>query len=111
MAVLETLVEGQTEQIVEQLFSTVAGVKSAVSLTGIDSLHLIIHDSLDNEVTLTGDYGIKDAATGKVYVNFADGDLDAAVAPLQIHWKVIDGTGKVSFFPAGARAKWEVYKA
>lgn len=106
---IETLVEGQTEEIVQQLQTEVAGVVSNVNLTGC-TLALIIHDTLGNLVTLDGSkYGIRDVTTGKVFVKGDVAQFKVTSAPYKVHWEVTDSSGVISFFPKGAYQLWDVF--
>lgn len=106
---IESLVEGQTEEIVQQLRTEVGGVISNVNLT-LCALTLIIHDTLGNLVILDATkYGVRDATTGKVFVKGNVAVFKSANAPYRVHWEVIDGAGNVSFFPKGAYQLWDVY--
>lgn len=104
---LEDLVEGWTEEIVEQLQN------NGVPLTGTDSftddqIELELFDLLGNQITLTGTTGWKDATQAKVYFRPAATDLLARYSPISMRWKLTDDANQVSFFPRKEADTWTV---
>lgn len=104
----EYLVEGWTERIVEQLTSDGA----VQDLTGL-TVALQLYDNTDTAVSYAGSSGTVSAASGTVFFDPAAGDLVASKSPYRVRWKVVDGAGKVAYWPAGqndAPVKWNVDK-
>lgn len=60
-----------------------------------------------NQITNTGQVSYKPAAAD---FTFAAG-LYGNVQTYKIHWKVVDGSGNVIYFPSGAPDEIEVYRA
>jgi hypothetical protein len=101
----ENLVEGWTERIRQ----TLLGDNAAVNLTGL-TVSLQLYDRNDRLTTPSGAAGIDTAAAGIAYFDPAGGDLLARLSPYRIRWKVVDGSGKITYFPNDSPDLWIVRK-
>lgn len=97
------MVEGWTERVKYTL--TADGV--AVNLTGM-TVTLLLYDKDKIPFAYGGSSGIVTAASGIVYFDPLASDLLDANAPYYARWKVVDGAGKVSFFPNSFAERWTV---
>lgn len=98
------IVEGWTGNVDAQLKAD--GL--AVDLTGM-TLALILRDEDGTVVTTTG-VTVSSSTSGKVtYAPGSSNDLKSSKSPYSAHWKVVDGTGKIVFFPSGKADVWVVH--
>lgn len=97
------LVEGWTDPI--DCIIKADGV--ALSLTGI-TVAIVASDKNGSSVTMPGTVSVTDAAAGKVrYAPSAATDLLNSRSPMNIRWRLTDGSGKIRFVPnAPNRDKW-----
>lgn len=98
------LVEGQTGPVDKQL--KVDGV--ALDLTDY-TVTLVLKNRLSTTIDTAGKVSTFDAPNGKVRFNPAAADLVAANSPYAAHWKVVDGVGKIHFFPSGDPEEWTIH--
>lgn len=106
----EYFVEGWTERIVETLTSD----GSAQNLTGL-TISLLLYDNTDTLIAefVSPKVGSVTPTAGTVFFDPAAGDLLASATPHSVRWKVVDGAGKVAFWPSGqgdAPVTWHVNK-
>lgn len=96
---LVDIVEGWTAELGP---FTLLSAGAAVDLTGLD-VTLILTDVTgtpvsidDSQVRIATD---QSADRGKVYFTPAEGQLVHALSPYAMRWEVIDGAGKVAYWP------------
>jgi len=99
------IVEGQTTPVDKQL--KIDG--AAFSLAGA-TVSLVLKDKDGATVDATGKVSVTDMATSKVAYNPGASDLVGKKSPYRAHWKVVDGTGKIHFFPSDKAEEWTVHE-
>jgi hypothetical protein len=98
------IVEGQTGPVDKQLL--VDGV--AISLSAC-VVTLVLKDRTGTLVDTAGKVAVLDEPTSKVRYNPGASDLSAAKSPYRAHWKVVDGSTKIHFFPSDDPEPWTVH--
>lgn len=98
-----TIVEGMTSALSFQLLER--GVP--INLTGC-TVTLMLTGSDGVDVTTSGDVTVTTAASGLLTYTPDAADLDAAKSPYKARWKIVDGTGAISFVPTDYRDVWNV---
>lgn len=100
------VVQGQTEPIAAQLFRD----NQPVDLTGLPGGNItLVLRRLDGALVDTaGDVEVVDAATGKIRYNPDEADFVAAQGPYVGRWRVVDGAGKIGFWPNREIDQWIV---
>ena len=104
MSTLLTVVEGWTQELGP---FTLKVDDVALALTGY-TVSLVIKGRSGSQISSpsTRVHGTQSGATtGYVYYTPSDGELVASESPYSMHWKVIDGSSKVVFFPNTAADK------
>jgi hypothetical protein len=107
MANLFDVVEGWTQEL-GPFTLKVDGVVQ--DLTGM-TVRLHLRDKSGTVLAFTGTTRVDNApSTGKAYYTPAATDLTNARSPIDVRWEVVDGAGKVVFFPNGKADQITVYK-
>lgn len=100
------LVEGWNSKILYQL---------QVNNQAIDMVNntytatFLLYDNADNLVTPTGTSGTSTASTGVVHFHPVAGDLQEALSPYKVRWRVTTA-GESVYFPQGEPEIWKIYK-
>lgn len=98
------IVEGTTAPIDFQLLESGA----PIDLTFITP-SLLLEDCTGTVVTSPGVVSVQDATLGKVRLVPTDTTVfDGTKGPYSARWKLIDGTGKISFVPTSIRDIWNI---
>jgi hypothetical protein len=97
MAVLTTIVEGETKR----LTFTLQADGAAFVGTGFTLSDLVITGSDNSSVDTTGDFGWVSAAAGTVYYDPDSTDFVAIKSPYRVRFKVTAGDATVKYFPSG----------
>jgi hypothetical protein len=95
--------EGWTERIKYAL--THDGV--TMNLAGY-AVALVGQDCGGNALGFTGSIGVFDAPGGIVYFDPSATDLLEARSPYRVRWSVVDGSGRVAYFPRANPVTWVV---
>lgn len=74
---------------------------TAISMAGM-AVSLIVHDQSGTAVTIAGSATVEDPATW--LVKFSPDAADFVVGRYHARYKVVDGLGKIAYFPSGT---WE----
>jgi hypothetical protein len=106
---LHPVVEGQTEPIVQTLLSD--GVP--MPIFGL-LVSLILQQKNGTVIDTTGkvtvlDDGVTPALVGKVKLEPDIGDFVKAGSDYYWRWRVVDGNGKIAYWPGGEVARLKVY--
>lgn len=102
---MEHFVEGWTTPIDYQLKKN--GVP--FDATGM-TVELILRDKNGVEVIEGGSTAWSDAPNSIARYSPSATDLTVARSPMRVHWKVVDGAGKVAFFPKGEYEQWVIHQ-
>lgn len=97
------VVEGQTEPVAVQLLRD----GHAVDLTGLP-VTLVLRGTDGSLVDTSDDVDVLDAATGTVRYNPPADAFDIAKSPYVARWRVVDGAGKIGFWPNRSADLWFV---
>lgn len=98
------IVEGSSNDLEFQLLEAGA----PISLSGL-IVTLLLEDRTGTTVSSPGTVTVTDAATGKVKLTPTNSSVFvAADGPYYARWKLVDGTGKISFVPTSNRDVWNI---
>lgn len=98
------IVEGSSNNIQFQLLES----GTAINLTGF-TVTLLLDNRAGIAVAAPGTVTIIDAVNGKVQLAPTNTAVFVATAgPYYARWKIVDGSGKVSFVPSSTRDTWNI---
>lgn len=80
-----------------------------VNLTGM-TVTLILRGNDAVLIDTAGDVAVTDAVNGVVTYTPDLTDVTLALAPFRAHFKVVDGTGGIAYFPNGAADTWLIHR-
>ena len=102
-----TIVAGTTKPIQFQLLEAGA----AIILSGC-TVTLLLSDRASNVIANPGTVTITDAVNGKVQLAPLNTlTFNDELGPYSARWKIVDGSGFVSFCPNGSRDIWNIVAA
>lgn len=104
-----SLTDGWTEGISYKLTKRKRNAisASARNLTG-HTVAIVAVDKNGNSL-FTRNITIADAINGEVLYSPQNGDIVKSNSPMEIKFKVTDGSGKISYHPMGKAEIWEIF--